>query len=344
MNIFDYINSKAIAAYWNTKSAESAMAPFLGEILFPDKKQLGMDLKYIKGTKGMPAVLNLSALDAKSIKKNRIGVSEIKTKLPFFKNEMSIDEETRQELLKVQNSGDEYVKPLIDKIFDDETILIEDARVTREVMRMQLLGTGKITMANNGQEIEYDYGLSQSQKPTAQTAWSNPAADIIGDIISWQDSRENAGYARPTRAITSRAVVRNMMKNTAIKNAVYVFANGVAPMTESMLKAFILDQIGVTIEVYEKKYKALDGTVTRMLPADVFVLIPDGELGNTVFGTTPEEADLLASKRADVTLVDTGVAVTTWDEVDPVNKHTKVSEMVMPSFEEADSIVIADVQ
>ena len=342
--IFDYVQADALAAYWNTKQAEMAQPPFLGEVLFPSRKQAGLELKYIKGAKGMPAEMNVSAFDAKTIKKDRVGVSEVRTKMPFFKNEMTIDELTRQELLiAIQSNNEEYIKPLIRNIFDDETTLVDDAAVTREILRMQLLSTGTISLANNGQEFLYDYGLDAKQKVTAATKWDTTTADILGDIQQWQDDREAAGYGRPTRAITSRKVMRNMQKNDAIKNALYVFGQGKVMITEDMIKNYIQEQTGVTIEVYEKKYKALDGTVKRFLPEDLFILIPDGNLGETVFGTTPEEADLVASNRANVSIVDTGVAITTYEDVDPVTVHTKVSEVVLPSFDMADYIMIAEV-
>lgn len=342
--IYDYVQSAALAAYWETKQAEMAEPPFLGDVLFPARKQVGLELKYIKGSKGMPAEMNVSAFDSKTIKRDRVGVSEVKTKMPFFKNEKSVDEETRQKLLMLlQANNDEYIKPLVRNIFDDQTSLVEDASVTREILRMQLISTGTISLANNGQEYLYDYGLSGDQKVTPTIKWDQASADILGDIEKWQDSREDAGYGRPTRAITSRKVMRNMQKNEAIKNALYVFGQGKVAITDAMVKNYIQQQTGVTIEVYEKKYKGIDGKVKRFLPEDLFILIPEGNLGETVFGTTPEEADLMASNKADVSIVDTGVAVTTYEEVDPVNVHTKVSEVVLPSFDMADYIMIGDV-
>ncbi len=342
--IFDYVVAQEIAAYWETRQAEQGMPPYLGDVLFPSEQQLGLDLSYIKGAKGMPVELNLSAFDAKAIKKNRIGFTEVKTRMPFFKNSMSIDEELRQKLLiAIQAGNRQYIDKILSNIFQDTAVLIEDAAVTREKMRMQLISTGTIVMANNGQEYNYDYNLPVSHKVTPSITWDNANSDPIGDIIAWQDIIEAEGYGRPTRAITSRKVLRDLMKNSSIKNAVYVFSQGTVALNENALRAYIADQTGVTIEVYEKKYKALDGTVTRFIAEDLFILIPDGELGKTVFGTTPEEADLMNSDNAKVSIVDTGVAVTTTELVDPVSVETKVSQICMPSFEAADQIIIADV-
>lgn len=342
--IFDYVVAQEIAAYWETRQAEQGMPPYLGDILFPPTQQLGLELSYIKGAKGMPVELNLSAFDAKSVKRNRIGFSEVRTRMPFFKNSMSIDEELRQKLLMAIQAGNRnFIDKILSQIFQDNIKLIEDAAVTREKMRMQLISTGTIVMANNGQEYNYNYNLPSSHKVTPETAWSSANADPIADIIKWQDVIENEGYGRPTRAITSRSVLRNLMKNANIKNAVYVFSQGKVALNENALRAYIADQTGVTIEVYEKKYIGVDGVATRFIPEDLFILIPEGNLGETVFGTTPEEADLMGSGKANVSIVDTGVAITTTEEVDPVSVTTKVSQICMPSFEAADQIIIADV-
>lgn len=342
--IFDYVVAQEIAAYWETRQAEKSLPPYLGDVLFPSKKQMGLNLKYIKGSKKQPVVLNLSAFDARAVKRNRIGFQEVNTSMPFFKNSMSIDEQLRQELLiAIQSGNQSYVNTILANIFEDTVSLLEDAALTREKMRMQLLTTGTIIMANNGQEYNYDYGIPSTHKVTPTTTWDSADADPIGDIIKWQDVLDNEGYGKPTRAITSLKVLRNLMKNSSIKNAVYVFSQGKVALNETALKSYILDQTGVTIETYEKTYTDVDGTKARFIPEDLFILIPEGDLGNTYFGTTPEEADLMASQAAKVAIVDTGVAVTTSEEVDPVTVTTKVSQVTMPSFEAADQIIIADV-
>ena len=78
------------------------------------------------------------------------------------------------------------------------------------------------------------------------------------------------------------------------------------------------------------------------MPANTFVMFPDGDLGKTWFGTTPEESDLMTSAVANVSIVDTGVAITTIEHADPVNVETKVTMITLPSFEEADKVYIMD--
>jgi hypothetical protein len=78
------------------------------------------------------------------------------------------------------------------------------------------------------------------------------------------------------------------------------------------------------------------------MPTNTFVMFPDGALGNTWFGTTPAESDLMTSNAANVTITDTGVAVVTSQKVDPVQVETIVSMICLPSFEMADGVGIID--
>lgn len=344
MTIYDYITARTIAAYYNTKAAELSSEPYLGDELFPAKKQLGLDLSYIKGAKGLAQVLKLSAFDAKMLKRDRIGFEKIETEMPFFKEGFSIDEKTRQELLRVIATGNqEYIDMVINKIFDDATNLIEAAKITRERMRMQILSTGALTLESNGQAYSYDFGVPDANKVSPETAWNAEGADPISDIIAWQDQIEAAGYSRPTRAITSRKVLRQIAKVASIKNEIYVLGQGYVTPSEDVLRNYIFDKTGLEIVVYEKKFKNESGVVTRLIADDLFIMIPAGTLGNTYFGTTPEEADLMSGTDAVVSIVDTGVALTTSKLVDPVNVEMKASMISLPSFEAADQIIIADV-
>lgn len=343
--IFDYFTSKALASYYNTRVAELNMQPFLGEELFPARKKMGLNLKWIRGAKGLSTSLSLSAFDAKSIKKDRIGFESLQTRMPFFKNDMLIDEELRQELLIAIEAGNtDYIDTILRNIFDDVTTLLDSAAVARERMRMQLISTGTIVMANNGQEYSYDYGMAEDQKFTATKKWNAEGADPLSDVIAMQDVIENKGYARPRRAITSRAVVRALMKNAGIKEAIYVMSNGKVTLTEANVLAYFKENANLSIAVYDKSYLDEAGVAQRYIPEDLFILIPEGQLGNTWFGTTPEEADLRSGATdAEVTIVDTGVAITTTKTTDPVSVDTKVSQVVMPSFEAADQVIIGEV-
>ena len=82
--LFDGLFSPAaLGANWT--EAASNRIPYLGEGLFPARKQAGLDLKWIKGSKGIPVSLMPSAFDAKATFRDRIGVEKLRTEMPVFR-------------------------------------------------------------------------------------------------------------------------------------------------------------------------------------------------------------------------------------------------------------------
>lgn len=344
MTIFDLVKAPEIASYWKEMTQDAP--PYLGETLFPPQKKLGLNLSWLKGKKGLPVALKLSAFDVKAIPRQRIGMEKMATDMPFFKESMYVDEELRQELNKVMESGNSlYIDAVMNRIFDDSTTLLEAARVARERMRMQLITTGEISLASNGQAYDYDYGLDPTtQKVDASSSWASPSADIIGDIRGWQDTIEDNTGVRPNRAVCSRKTWSYLLKNLAIKKTLAVLSDGTEYLSDAKLRTYLAEELDLTVTVYSKRYMADNGSATKYIPDDTFILLPPGNLGNTWFGTTPEESDLMASSAVEnVAIVDTGVAVTTMKQSDPVNVEVKVTQICLPDFPTADQIVIADV-
>lgn len=343
MTIFDIITSTEIASYWELMTQDRA--PYLGEELFPNEKKLGLKLDWLKGSSGLPIVLKASAFDVKAVPRPRIGFEKLSAQMPFFKESKYIDEELRQQLNMIIETGNQaYIDTISNRIFADETELLEGAAAQRERMRMMMLTTGVISMKSNGQVYEYDYRIPEGHKKTVTKSWSDKTATIMDDIRKAQDIiREDTGVEL-TRAVTTSKVIGYMRNNTEIKKSIAILTDGQGFISDSKVVSYIKDELGITIAVYDKKYKDEDGNTQNYVPEDTFTLIPDGTLGNTWFGTTPEESDLLTSGVANVSIVDTGVAITTVTETDPVNVNTKVTMICLPDFPTADQVFIYDVK
>lgn len=341
MSIFDLVTSQELAAYWEVLAQNEA--PYMLEELFPNDKKRGLDLKWIKGSKGLPAVLKTSAFDVQAIARPRIGFEKVSAEMPFFKESKFIDEELRQELNMVLETGNQaYIDSVMNHVFDDDVELIRAARATRERMRAQLLTAGSIAMTANGQTFLYDYGLPSGHKSEVTTSWSDTSSDPIEDMRAAAEKILDDTGEVVTRAIMNSKTLGYLRNNDKIKKSIYVLTGGVGSITNQKVMDLIADELDITIGVYDKKYKDEAGKTQKFIPDDVVTLIPDGALGTTWFGTTPEESDLMSSGVANVSLVDTGVAVTTIKHADPVNVETKVSMICLPSFEMADAIYILD--
>lgn len=341
MTIYELVTAESITSYW--EEAAGGLPPYLGDELFPSDKKLGLQLDWIKGSRGLPVVLKPSAYDVKAVKRPRIGFSKLTTQMPFFKESTGIDEETRQKLNMVMETGNQvYIDSVMNQVFDDETELLKGARAQRERMKMMLLTTGAISIAANGQAYDYDYGMPQDHKGEVTVSWSNQDADIYSDIEKILDKIEDDTGIRPERAVVSQKTWGYFRKNKNFRNAI-LGNNSAAPVSDDQIRTYLKDNLEIEVVKYTKKYIDESGNKQAYVPDDVFVAFPKGALGKGWFGTTPEESDLMSGTAANVSITDTGVAVTTVKETDPVNVDTKVTMIFLPSCPTIDQIYILDV-
>lgn len=340
MTIFDLMQSQELTAYWEALTQDEA--PYPCEELFPADKKRGLSLKWLKGARGLPIVLKTSAFDVHAIPRPRIGFEKMTADMPYFKESTYIDEELRQELNLVLETGNPaYIDSVMNKIFDDETRLLRGAAASRERMRMMALTTGVVSMAANGQAFNYDYGVTH--KGNATVSWSDHTnADPIEDIrVAKEAIRDDTG-AVMTRAMCDTATWRDIRNNEKIKKAIFVLTNGAGAISDRTLRQYLADELELDVVVNDMRYKDEAEQTVKFMPTNTFVMFPDGALGRTWFGTTPTESDLMSGSAANVSITDTGVAVTTVQKADPVQVETIVSMICLPSFEMADQVYIMD--
>lgn len=341
MTIFDLVQSQEIAAYWNELKNDEP--PYPTEELFPVDKKLGLSLRWIKGSKGLPVVLKTSAFDAAAIPRPRIGFEKLSADMPYFKESAYINEELRQELNMVLETGNQaYIDSVMNRVFDDEMSLLRGARASRERMRMQALTSGVIAMQANGQVFTFDYGIPAQNKVNAAIHWDQYAtADPIEDIRKLREDILQRIGVYCTRAMCDTKTWKDIRNNDKIKAAIFAMKSTVGSITDSMLREYISDQLdGFKVVVNDKRYVDESGATKAFMPTNTFVMFPEGNLGKTWYGTTPAESDLMTGSAANVSITDTGVAVVTAQKVDPVQVETIVSMICLPSFEGADGVGI----
>lgn len=354
MDFTELFSPVAIAANW-TESASNRI-PYLGEALFPAKKQAGLDLKWIKGAKGVPVSLMPSAFDAKATFRDRMGVEKLETEMPFFREGFKVKERERQDILRAQSSNDPYVAAAIARVYDDANELIEGANVVAERERMQLLfplnGNAGIAIKANGVDYTYNYDPNGTWKSnnyfeiTGDGTWNKAAtSDPFSDIQTAQDAVSARTGADLRVAVMNKTTFKLLRTNNAIK-ARYLSTNGLSLgyLTDAEIIAILKDTIGLDgIVVYDKQYRNEDKVAAKFVPDYYVALLPAGAIGATWYGTTPEEADLMGKNAAQVAIVNTGVAITQIVDPHPVNINTFASEIVLPSFERMDDFALLKV-
>lgn len=338
----DIINVKEIATYIK----ELPQQMLIGESLFPRTKQLGMELKYIKGAKQKPVVLKQSTFDvAVKIRALKAQVDEITKQMPFFKESVLINEADRQQLLLAMQAQNKTLTDMIvSKIYDNYLALVDGGDMQMERMRMQLLAeAGTISIVSEDGDVVFDFGVPANHKEVLSglAVWSSPDADIIGDIERWKVALRNEGYAVPTRAVMTSKTFGYITQNKAIK--LDIDKDGRVILTDEMIKNYLKNKVGLSVAIVSGTYKLEDGTELPYFQDNKFTLIPEGNLGKTYYGTTPEEADKMFGSGTNCEIVRTGIAVMTMKKEDPVTVQTKVSQLGMPSFERADECFFATV-
>ena len=301
MNIRDAYNAKAIALV-QTEVASNKIA-YLGAGLFPAKKKMGLDLKWIKTSKGLPVSLAPSNFDAVSTLRSREGFKLTETEMAFFRESMLVKEADEQEMMRVQDSTDPYAADVLSRIFDDANTLIDGANVVPERMIMQLLapsdGSPKISIEANGVTYAYNYDPNSTYKTnnyadvttTDTDKWSDTTnSDPMDDIATALDAVEAQTGERPSIMIVSRKTMDYLKQNEKIKSAILAQnTSATVFMNDNRVKEVFSSELGISIIVYSKQYKKEDGTVAKFYPDGFATLIPAGALGSTWYGTTPEE-------------------------------------------------------
>ncbi len=359
MKLRDIFTAESIAA--NYTEAASNKIPYFGAGLFPAAKKQGLDLKWIKGYKGLPVSLAPSNFDSKSRFRDRVGVQLSETQMAFFRESMLVKEADEQEIMRVQDSNDPYAAQVLERIYDDTATLVDGADVVPERMRMQLLApvSGKIGISivaadTEGKPVNYTYNYDPDgswktehymQIVGTTDKWSaSSTCDPMKDLEEALDAQEQVSGTRPEIALMSKATFKLLKNSEKVRSGILaqnVTAN--VNYTSKKVQEYIEEELNIKIVVYTKKFRDESGTTKAFYPDNLVTLLPNGSIGKTYYGTTPEERTLMADVNADVSIVNTGVAVTVTTTTDPVNTKTTVSEIVLPSFEGMDNIYVLEV-
>lgn len=346
LNIFNEVTAKRVVAYYE---ADENRRTLTLEAFFPRVKQEGLTFSYLKGKQGSPVALVSSALDANVLWRPFEGFNSVEGSLPFFKEGIKIQENLLYEIKKLE---DNYGKAVIARHFDRLTDLLDGAEVSAEALRGQLLSQGTFSIRENGVDKLYDYGFdSENQFKTEATLWSATDATPYKSLCARVEEYENIHGEKPGIMLTTSEVFNKIAKDPDI---IEVFSKLAVPNpapTKDKVKQYIESELQLSVVVYDGKYKKardFGGTDVKYLATDRYTLLPNTQLGETIYGETPEELALSQEKRPGSNLLDgvvtSGyVTVTTWEIFDPVNIETKVSEVVAPSCPLIDKLYIVKV-
>lgn len=337
----DYVNDRQFQTYEE------------GTQFFPETKYPTLEFEYFMGGNNQPVAAKIHAFDTEA----EIGsVEGFKKALEaaYIKKKYQITEKDLIALRQAQYLPQAQQQVVYRRIFNVLEKAVNDVRSTVEIMRMQAIANGELRLdihspQGGTQTLVLDYGVPAANKVTLAGAnlWSDPTADIIGNIQTWADSLEEGA----TFALTSRKVASNMIKNQGIIRALYGVNAGRQANLADINNYFT--SIGLpTIIVYggqggaAKTYREqqADGTyVTRQyFPEDKFVLLPNGPVGETLYGPTPDEGRFLDKN---IITEFNGNVIGYYYESgqDPIGTWAKAASTAIPSFPMANHVFQAKV-
>ncbi|STB59768.1 major capsid protein [Clostridium perfringens] len=327
--IDELFNTKELLNYYRVKK-QSAM---LGDRLFPARKIQDIKFDMITGANGLPVSASIHAFDTETELASREVLQKGAAELALIKRKIAIGE---REIIAINNPRmDSEQKALVMELFKDGDKMVESVQTRIEAMRMELLSSGKINVKENGVSITLDYSVPGGNKKTFD--WSDAStAKPLEDIKTLADAVEDSSGTKPTRILTSSKVLNKILACESVKKAIFgVNFDKIATRKDlnSLLESMELPQVAV----YNAKYKVQNAngkyTTKRYFPENILSMFAENALGETIFGLTAEEIELLGSNKMEEAKMVGNIFVGVEKEGDPVRRYTKAVATALPTLE-----------
>lgn len=351
--------ARAIGTKVDEYERSLGVAPYLGRSFFGTDKRQGLTLRFLKGRKGLPLALKGSAFDAQAPLRHPIGFSDIENEMPFFRESYMVTEKEEQEYMTYANAlNDGLSAQLLKELMKNPLELVLGADVVPERMIWQLLaptdGVPKIDVVlDGGKQYTIDYtgdNGSEYKKDhfieiTGTGTWDKQAsATPISDLLKIVKEARKKGKRLKTFVMNQNTWDMLVEAEDTRKQVqgIIAYQNGIL-MDETDVKRFLANK-GIEILVYEKIYLDENEKSQSFIPDGMITAI-DGsvtQLGTVWYGTTPEERSGSLTD-GNLSIVKTGVSVYTYSTNHPINTHCVVSEIVLPSYENMDSVYVIKV-
>lgn len=312
---------------------------FLGDTLFAPRRVNQLKLEQVYAGNRTPVIANVAAFNSEAEIGSR-QASRSTLELALVKRKMQIKEDDLYALQNPRTAEEaDYLK---NRVFDDIDTLVQGVLARAEKMSMDALATGKVTVVNpdTGVETNFDYQVPADHQidltGKAGTTWDSDSADPIKDIQDWADAMD----VTPTRVLTSQKIYRYITRNANVLKD--VFGTSTRVLGQADLDAFMQQQGLPVIRTYNDKYKVEngDGTFTsyRYFPEDKFVMMPDDQPGEKLFGPTPEEIGLANDSSVQKSSIGNLFTTVYSETKDPVGTWEKATAVVLPSFPGANEV------
>lgn len=341
-DLLKYLTPREVLNYARARQVRT----YVGPALFPETPVNELSFEYWKTINRVPVMASFQAFGAEAEIGSREGADKVIGEIPPIKRKMPLNERL---LIALKREGIGDIDLIKNQIFNDLDSLLDSTEARIEKVRMDAISKGVVSLSENGVIMNVDYKVPNTHKAvmsntdTSDGFWSFAKAEPITYIGKWVDTIvADSGY-RPQRALTSNTVVSQMCRNASVRQAIYGDFGGTRPVTLPQINMLLAGLQLPQIATYDLQVRAQaeNGSYSqfRFFPENMFVLLPDSVLGDTLVGPTAESllSSDIASKEA------AGVYATVQVLTEPVGLWTKVAKTAFPTFPMADTVFQAQV-
>ncbi|MFE2997996.1 major capsid protein [Nocardia sp. NPDC059246] len=286
------------------------------------------------------------AFDGRIVQSERDTGTSKRVKLAPLSTSIGIGEYERLQL-EFASVGGTFTQRLVNAIYDDGVRLTKEVLNRIELAWGDVLLDGKLTINENGLESEADYGMPGNHTATAANLWTSIAtATPLTDLSTWSDTWVDTNGSKPGRFLTSTKIVRALLKNKEIIDAVFGSTQGRTRVTIQDLNDLLVSEgLPSLLPAYDTKLN-VDGVDVRVLPDNRVILLPDNldDLGYMAYGTSATALELLNAKQTDFSFEESaGIVGVVIKEGPPFRQFTYVDAVGQPILEDARKLFVSTV-
>jgi hypothetical protein len=274
---------------------------------------------------------------------------------PMKRKERISEKEIIRFLQPRQGSGDQ--RAAVAEVYNMSARLTQSILARVEWLQMQALSMDKVTYAEDGIIIEYDYGVNNLQQidllagtngaGTSVTAdfgpaWllpdgsPNPDATPVTDLINLSNQVEQRTGRRPTRGVASRKAINSFQFSAQMKGWIYPDNAPDRPLIPGEIDQ-LFDRYGLPRwSAYDAvvDQEAADGTVSTVRPMaeNRAFLLPDQNIGNELWGPTAESRVLLSLNGGRYSELRPGIWGHSYAMDEPPSEWVKVAAVTFPTM------------
>lgn len=309
------------------------------------------------GRSRIEAAASIVARDSATPQRSRAGLEKLTGEIPAIKEMIKMTESDYRDFMTLQqlNVVDDQTKKrqLLDFMFNDVKIVGDSAFKRLDIMVLQGVSTGKIsvTVDNNPDGLvlteSIDLFMPDDNKRNASINWATSAsAKPLDDIEAVVEAASAKGYSFE-KMLMSRALWIKFKACTSVINALSGFYNiskssaTVSATLDKVNEYLQANQLPVIELVDENIGVEKDGKISTIKPFDQdnVSFIPKGNLGvirNAIAIESMKPVSTVSYANLNRALI------SKWSENEPFGEWTKVELNAFPAFEAIDGMYILD--